>query len=266
MTSELQTGRIGYDESGHGTALVFIHGFPLDRTLWAQQRVALASRARCIAIDLPGFGESDVIAGATMSSYAAAVMSLLDQLGIERAALCGMSMGGYVAMACWREYADRVAGLVLCDTRATPDSDEQKLKRDEGVALVQSAGVAALAATQIPGLIGKRSRGSNPMLVEWMTQMMERQSAAGVIAALGAMRERPDSIPLLATVTVPTLIVVGDEDVLTPVSDSRRMLEALPTAAHGRLDIIAGAGHASCVERPATVTRSISDFLETWFS
>ncbi len=255
-------GKVAFDDNGRGNAIVFIHGFPLDRTLWSQQHISLASRARCISLDLPGFGESHSAATATsIEYYAGAAISLLDHLGVERATFCGLSMGGYVALSCWRHFSDRVAGLILCDTRATADSEEQKKNRDSAIELVRESGVKPLASSQIQGMLGKRTRETNPALVKWVLEMMQRQPADGVAAALSAMRDRPDSSPLLSTITVPVLIVVGEDDAITPPSDARQMLHALPQQARGQLDIIAGAGHASCVERPAAVTHAISDYL-----
>ena len=252
---------LAYEESGYGEAIVFIHGFPHDRSLWTQQRIALASRARCITPDLAGFGESSALPSVSMEKFADDVFLLLDHLQIDRATIAGLSMGGYVALACWRKYASRIDGLVLCDTRATPDSEEAKTKRNETIALVEREGVEVLADAQITGMLGKRTREKNPSVVESVLRMMRRQKKEGVIAALGALRDRPDSRPTLATITARTLIIVGEDDVITPPDDSRQMLDALPRAARAQLDIIAGAGHASCVERPAAVTRAIVDYL-----
>ena len=261
MIATINGRQVGFDDNGYGEPLVFIHGFPHDRSLWAQQRVSLASRARCIAPDLSGFGESEVNESASMDSFADDVIALLDHLGLERATICGLSMGGYVAFACWRRHRQRVAGLILCDTRANADTDEARAKRDETITLVERDGVAKLAAVQIQGMVGKRTRESNPAIVQSVQAMMSRQSPAAVVAALRALRDRPDSSPLLETITVPTLILVGEDDVITPPAESKRMFEALPTAALAQLDIIAGAGHASCVERPAAVTHAIADYL-----
>ena len=261
MIVQVNGRKLGYEESGYGEAIVFIHGFPHDRSLWSQQRVALASRARCITPDLAGFGESAPVASTSMESYADDIFLLLDHLEIDRATIAGLSMGGYIALACWRKYASRIDGMILCDTRATADNDAAKAKRNEAIALVEREGVAALAAQQITGMVGKRTREQNPALQETMMRMMSRQSREGVIAALAALRDRPDSTSTLGTMTARTLIVVGEDDVITPPSDSRAMLEMLPKAARAQLDIIAGAGHVSCVERPAAVTRAIVDYL-----
>jgi pimeloyl-ACP methyl ester carboxylesterase len=151
--------------------------------------------------------------------------------------------------------------LILCDTKASADTDEAKAKRNETIELVKREGVAKLAAAQIQGMVGKRTRESNPAVVRTVQTMMERQSPEAIIAALGALRDRPDATELLSTITAPTLILVGEDDVITPPAESRKMLEAMPSVAHAQLDIVAGAGHASCVERPAAVTHAIADYL-----
>lgn len=261
MMATIADRQVAFEDSGYGEPLVFVHGFPHDRSLWSQQRIALASRARCIALDLPGFGESETMADASIDGYADVVIGLLDHLGVERATICGLSMGGYVALGCWRRHASRVSGLILCDTKAGADTDEAKAKRNDAIAQVEQHGVPALAANQITGMLGKRTRESNPSLVQWMRAMMDRQPADGVVAALRALRDRPDATPLLPTITVPTLILVGEDDAITPPAESKRLLDALPEAARAQLDIIAGAGHASCVERPAAVTHAIADYL-----
>lgn len=165
MIANVNGRDIGYDDNGYGDALVFVHGFPHDRTLWSQQRISLASRARCIAPDLAGFGESTPRNDASVDGFADDIMLLLDHLGIERATICGLSMGGYVAMACWRRHPGRVAGLVLCDTKSGADNEEGKKKRNDAIALVERDGVAALAAAQITGMVGKRTRETNPSIM-----------------------------------------------------------------------------------------------------
>ena len=268
--------QLGVDDNGSGMPVVFLHGFPHDRSLWDQQRRALGPTVRCIALDLRGFGdstmtgtsgtgavtaESTVARAMTMDRYADDVAALLDVLAIDRAVVCGLSMGGYVATAMWRRHSARIAGLILCDTKGTPDTAEGRAKRDELIALATTKGALAVAERQLPGMVGTTTRERQPEVVAMMRQMMARQSVPAMVGALTAMRERPDSLATLASVTVPTLLLVGEDDVLTPVADARAMLAALPDQARGRLEILSGAGHVSCVERPAAVTHLLADFL-----
>lgn len=255
--------QIGYDDLGRGTPVLFLHGFPHDRALWGAQRTALAGQVRCITPDGRGFGLSSTHGPHSVEQYADDVAGLLDHLGIARAVICGLSMGGYVAMALWRRHPTRVAALALCDTRGGPDTEEGKLRRDEQIAQVRRHGVGAILDTLLTGMVGSSTRARRPDVVAMLRTMMARQPAAGVVGALQALRDRPDSRPSLGTITVPTLVVVGDEDVLTPIKEARAIAEALPAAARVRLEIIAGAGHVPCLERPAAMTHALSDFLAT---
>jgi len=255
--------RIGYDESGSGLPVVFLHGFPHDRTLWTAQRAALAAQARCLTPDLRGFGDSSTHGPFTMDQYADDVVALLDALGIPQAVICGLSMGGYVAFALWRRHPSRVRALVLCDTRAEADSLEARGRREAQIALVRAQGPSAIVEPMLTGMVGADTRAQRPEVLTGLRTMMGRQSAAGVIGALQALRDRPDSRPTLGTITVPVLVVVGDQDALTPIADARRIAEGLPPAARVRLEVIAGAGHVPCLERPSAMTHAIGDFLST---
>ena len=255
--------QLGVDDEGSGLPVVFLHGFPHDRSLWAQQRRALSSHVRCITPDLRGFGESTFAGPVSMDVYADDIAALLDVLDIDKAVIAGLSMGGYVAMAMWRRHAARVQGLVLCDTKTSADTAEGRGKRDELIALAQSSGAAAVAEKQIGGMVGKSTRERQPDVVEFMRAMMTRQSVAGIVGALQALRDRPNSHDTMSSITVPTLVVVGDEDVLTPPSDAHAMFTALTARATPTLEIVEASGHASCVERPAAVTHAIADFLAT---
>lgn len=259
----LQHRAFAYDDDGDGPPIVFIHGFPHDRTLWAHQRAALASRARVIVPDLCGFGESAAEGVMTVERYADDIIALLDVLAIERAVVCGLSMGGYIAMAMWRRAPQRISGLVFCDTKAAPDNDAGRAARDETITFVQQAGAGALAERQLPKMLGTSTHARRPEVVDAMRSMMTRQSVDGIVAALGALRDRPDSRETVQSISVPTLVVVGDDDQLTPLSDAQALIALLPPSAHARLEIIEDSGHAVCVERPSAVTHVISEFLNT---
>lgn len=261
MIATLHQVTLGYDDQGDGPPIVFLHGFPHDRSLWAHQRAALSTRARCIVPDLRGFGESSPDGPYSMDQYADDVVGLLDWLEIDDAIVCGLSMGGYVAMAMWRRHPERLRGLVLCDTRATADTDAARETRDELIALAKASGASAIAARQLPGMVGKSTRAARPMVDETMRAMMSRQPVAGMVGALTALRDRPDSQSTLASISVPTLVVVGEDDVITPMRDAQAMMALLPSAATPRLECIAGAGHVSCLERPAAINFVLAEFL-----
>ncbi len=263
MIAQLPGFQLGYEDSGDGLPLLMLHGFPHDRTLWTQQRRSLSARVRCIAPDLRGFGHSSTHGPYSMDQYADDVITLLNWLEIDAAVVCGLSMGGYVAMALWRRYPDRIRALILCDTKATADTEETRLKRDELIVVARREGARVIAERQLTGMVGQSTRERRPDVISFIREMMARQTVAGIVGALRALRDREDSRETLRTVTVPTLVLVGEEDALTPVSDARAMAALLPAAARVRMEIIAGAGHASCVERPAATTHAVADFLTT---
>ena len=262
MQTQIGDVRLAFDDVGLGLPVVFLHGFPHDRTLWTQQRIALSSRLRCIVPDLRGFGESTGVAH-DIDTFADDIAALLDQLEIEDAVICGLSMGGYIAMSMWRRHPGRVRALVLCDTKAGADTPEARTGRNDLIAKAKSEGAGAVAEAQIARMLGVDTHAERPEIVESMRAMMARQSTAAITGALQALRDRPDSRETLGTITVPTLVLVGEDDVLTPPSEAEAMMALLPPAAHAQLELIAGAGHVSCMERPAAVTHALADFLAT---
>ena len=248
----------GYDDVGAGLPIVFIHAFPLNRTMWAPQVSALVERCRCIAVDLRGFGETALAEPVSLDQYADDVVAVMDKLGVERAIVAGCSMGGYTAFALWRRHPERVRALVLADTKATADTDEARAKR---VALIETArtqGSTAVANLQIASLIGKTAREKQPDTYDAVHRMIAQTKPEAIVAALEAMMHRPDSTPTLATITVPTLVIVGDEDVPTPVKDARAMHQGIPGS---RLEIVAGAGHLANLERPAAFNHLMTEFV-----
>jgi 3-oxoadipate enol-lactonase len=248
----------GFDDEGQGDPVVFLHGFPLRRSIWKAQVAALSDRARCIVPDLRGFGESAALSPYSMDRYADDVAELLDHLQVERAVVCGLSMGGYVAFALWRRHPHRVRGLALLGTRAGADAVAGALRRRELMAIAAERGSGGIADQMMPGMLGKTTRERNPSLGDSVHAMLESAPIAGSIGALQAMLDRPDSTPTLGTITVPTLIVVGDEDVLTPVAESEVMHAGIRGS---HLEVIAGAGHLANIERPAAVNHVLGEFL-----
>src|SRR6185503_17495566 len=184
--------------------------------------------------------------------------ALMDAAKVERAIIAGLSMGGYVAFALWRRHRARVRALVLADTKAGADSPEAKQKRRDMIALAKERGSEGVADAMIGGMVGKSTREKSPEIVDAMHAMLTAAPVDGVVGALEALMERPDSAPTLATIDVPVLIVVGEEDALTPVKESEAMHAAI---AGSRLEVLSGAGHVSNVERPAAFNHVLTEFL-----
>lgn len=258
MITVIDGTEIGYDDVGSGLPLLFVHAFPLNRTMWAPQVSALVERCRCIAVDLRGFGETPARPPCSMDTYADDLARTMDHLRVERAVVAGCSMGGYVAFAMWRRHQDRVRALVLADTRATADTDEIRARRRSLIETARTQGSTAVANLQIASLIGKTAREKQPDTYDAVHRMIAQTSPDGIVGALEAMMARPDSTPTLETITVPTLIVVGDEDVPTPVSDAKAMHERI---AGSQLQVIANAGHLANLERPAAFNHLLTEFV-----
>lgn len=249
---------IGYDDVGTGIPVAFVHGFPHNRTLWAPQVGALVDRARCIAMDLRGFGESSRHGPFSIDQYADDVAMLLRSLGIDRAVVTGLSMGGYVAFSLWRRHRPLVRALVLADTRAGADGDEARGKRRALIELARTRGSGAVADGQITGMLGKTTREKRSAMIDTVHRMLENASVEGIVGALEAMMARVDSTETLAMIDVPTLVIVGDEDVLTPRSESEILRDAIRGS---HLEVIEHAGHVSNMERPAAFNHVLSEFL-----
>lgn len=249
---------LAIETRGSGQAVVFIHGFPLDRTIFRHQLDSLSGFRR-IGFDLRGMGQSDAPdLGYSMATYADDLAGLLDALGEEQVVLCGLSMGGYVAFEFLRRYRKRVRGLILLDTRAEADSAEGRKSRDALVVRVREQGAVAAAEAMLPRFF---SSGVPSEIIESVRNMILRTPVPGLIGALTAMRDRPDSSGLLPTlIGLPTLVIVGEEDAITPPIISRGMAAAIPEA---RLMEVSGAGHLPCAEQPVLTTRAMLKFLQS---
>jgi 3-oxoadipate enol-lactonase len=245
---------------GDGPAVLFIHGYPLDRSIWTHQVAALDGWTR-IAPDLRGMGQSDAPdLGYNMETYAADLAALLDLLGVDQVVLVGLSMGGYVAFEFLRRWSHRVRGLVLLDTRAEADTPEGKKARDAAAATAREEGAKAVAEATLPKVLGASTLAGAPATVERVRAMMAATPVAGMVGALGAMRDRPDSTPLLPDLAgIPVLVIVGDEDEVIPPAQARAMADAIPGSS---LVVIRSAGHLPTMERPVETTDALLAFLD----
>jgi len=259
-TTDVRGMQIAYRDTGrsHSETLLLIHGFPLDHRMWAPQLAGLAGSVRVLGPDLRGHGRSELPAGpVSMDSHADDLAALLDKLEIERAYIAGMSMGGYVAFAFWRRHAARVRGIILVDTRAEPDGPQAGAGRDAAMGRVAEFGMAAFADEMLPRLLAPGSL-TNARVVAAARAIMAGQPAEGMVAALGALRDRPDSRPTLETITAPVLVMAGEHDAITPPSDGAMMAAAIPGA---RFAVIPGAGHLSPLENPRRVNSLMRGFV-----
>ena len=256
----VEGGELAVEVRGTGPALVFIHGFPLDRSMWRHQ-LAGFGRWQRIAPDLRGFGHSAGHGGvaATLARHADDVAAVLDALGIRRAVLCGLSMGGYLLLEFWRRHAERVRALVFADTKAEADSAEGKRGRDAMAALAEREGSLAVAERMLPKMLAAASAVAQPELAGAVREMAFRASVPGIVAALAALRDRVDSRGLLAHIRVPAVVVGGAEDALTPPAVMQALADGIPGA---RFVSIPAAGHLAPLEQPLAVNRVLSEFLD----
>jgi len=252
---------ISVDVAGGGEPVLFVHAFPLDRRVWQTQIAALADSHRVIAPDLPGFGESGPPSAAmTIEDYADALAGLLAALEVrEPVTLCGLSLGGYIAFAFYRRHRNRLRRFVLCDTKAAADSLQKKADRELLAIEVLEQGTAKLAQNMPSNLLGQTTQRERPAIVETVRSMIADATPAGVAAASRAMASRPDSTSLLAEIKVPTLVVCGEEDAISPPPEMREMADRIPGSAYVE---IAGAGHLAPFESPREFNESLLRFLK----
>jgi pimeloyl-ACP methyl ester carboxylesterase len=264
MQVQLPDITIAYEDSGPQLStrptILFIHGYPLNRKLWQLQISDLADSARMLIPDLRGFGESHAALGPySMELLADDCNAFLDQLGVvESIIICGLSMGGYIAFAFFRKYSWRVRGLILTATRAGADSLEAKTNRDKAIALAEKEGSEAIVRLMLPKMLSAQTYASRPELVEHVRGILSSASVHGITGVLAGMRDRPDSTPLLAQITVPTLLIFGEEDQFVPRSE----IEAMRDAIHGsQLHLILNAGHLPNLEQPETYNALVRAYL-----
>jgi 3-oxoadipate enol-lactonase len=258
MLTQVNGITLAFNDQGTGLPLVFLHAFPLNRTMWADQEKALSSQFRVITIDLRGHGESDApLWRYTLDQAADDICGLLDHLSIKQAVFVGLSMGGYILFAFYRTYAERVNGMILADTRAQADTGDGKRARYEMAQIAHKQGSSAIADMMIPKLLSPATIQTRPELVQRVRTMIEGNQMSGIAGDLMAMAERPDSVPFLQQIICPTQIIVGELDVPTPPSDARLMAERIPNA---RLAVIPGAGHLSNLEQPESFNEAIRSF------
>ncbi|HEX2050639.1 MAG TPA: alpha/beta fold hydrolase [Actinomycetota bacterium] len=248
------------DTGGPGRIVLLVHAFPFDGRMWDGQVARFGDRQRLLVPDLPGFGDSSVPddpAAYSIDAYADHLAALLDDAGARDAVVCGVSMGGYVALALWRRHRARVAALVLADTRAGADTPEVARRRAEQQETIHRDGITAVADATLDRLLSERAVARDAQLRARTRALME-QPAAGYVGALEAMRTRHDATADVAGVDAPALVIVGEDDVITPPDEARRLHEAIRGS---QLVVIPAAGHLPNLEAPDEFDAALAGFL-----
>lgn len=254
----VENREIHYAEQGEGPLAVFIHGYPLDHTLWLEQLSGLSDIRRVVAVDLPGYGMSERVTGAalTMEALADSVAGLIEALEYDQADIIGLSMGGYVALALWEMYPAAFRSLVLANTKSGADSEAAKAGREAQAQSVVSEGREQLAGKLAGALLAP---AHDLTAAARLRTMVESTPVETIVASLRGMAARPDRTGLLSSISVPTLILSGEEDGLIPPLDSHEMSTAIPDS---EFLVIPGAGHLTPIERPDAFTEALRSFWQ----
>lgn len=249
-------------DQGSGPPILFVHGFPLDHTMWRPQLDVFSDSYRTIAPDLRGFGGSGVTPGTvTMEQFADDLIALLDAMQVmEPITFCGLSMGGYIAWQFARKQPQRLKALILCDTRAVADTPEAAENRHKLAASVLEHGPEVVAKAMLPKLFASKTGEPHPTTVDSLREVMLRTNPEGIAAALRGMAQRPDVTDLLPSIRCPALALVGEEDQISPPDEMQKIADALPNA---RFRTIPHAGHMAPVENPEAVNAAIREFLQS---
>ncbi|MCC6970427.1 MAG: alpha/beta fold hydrolase [Phycisphaerales bacterium] len=256
MRVQTSMGDFAFDDTGRGRPLVLLHGFPIDRSMWRPLTPPIRDGWRVIAPDLPGFGESTVRAQCSIADLADAVFAVLDAIGVrEKIVLGGLSMGGIVCFDAWRRYAHRIAAILLIDTRPNAETAEGRAARYSVALSVEKDGPKVVADSMRGRLFALATPAD--LQEQWFARI-SAQPRIGTAACARALGDRADSWPTLATINVPTLIIVGDQDAITPPDLAKEMHTKI-TGSH--LAIINGAGHMPPVEQPSATADAINAFL-----
>jgi len=252
---------IFYDTTGAGPAVILLHPFPLHHEFWLPAAQFLGARYRLIMPDLRGHGESGLgEAPATLEKHAADVVRVMDDAGVERAPLVGVSIGGYVIFEFWRRSRERVRALVLSNTKAPDDTPEARNARLESAKDVLERGTGTFFEGMLEKCLGETTRLLRPDLVRGSLGMMRAMSAEDVAGVQRGMAERADSRAILSTIDVPTLILTGDEDRMTGIPEAEAMKAKIPRS---QMKVVAKAGHYSAWEQPEEVGRVLRQFLDS---
>lgn len=250
-----------YTDDGSGLPVLFVHAFPLNSSMWRAQRRDLSSFFRILTFDLPGFGRGGAFPEQfSIDDAADMAAALLDDRDIDRAVVCGCSMGGYIAMAMLRRHPERLAGLVLANTRAGADTPVARDNRARQAAQVREGGMSDFLDEMLGKLLGETTVATSPDVVRLVEEIMQRATPEGIAGMLEAMSARPDSTDDLRETQLPTCVIAGEEDTLILPAEAEKMVEL---RGDGELNIVPNCGHLSCLERPIRFNAIIRTFLQT---
>ena len=251
---------ISYQVTGDGPPLILLHPFPAHHGIWLPVAEQLSSRHRCVLPDLRGHGASEVGEGpATMQKLAEDLDRLCRECDVERAVFAGSSIGGYILFEFWRRHRERVQALVLSNTRAEPDTEQGRANRMRSIEDAHLRGTAPFLDAQTQILIGETTRRNRPDVATRARSMMEKLTVNGLVALQQGMAERLDSVPTLRDVNVPTLVIAGEEDTLTPLANAQVMQCCIRGA---KLSVIPKVGHYAGFENPDEFARVLRQFLD----
>ena len=262
MRTFLNDVTINYTERGmpQGLPVVFIHGFPFNQEMWDPQINILPNNVYGITYDVRGHGNSDVGDGQfTIELFVDDLIALLDHLHIEKAVFCGLSMGGYIALRTFERHPDRVCGLILSDTKSEPDTDAVKIKRAVTMKTVKAAGVRAFAEEFVKAIFWEKTFERNPSAIAFIKKIIFENTSRGICGTLLALASRTDTTTALASINIPTCIIVGEHDKLTPPSDARTMHTMITGS---ELHILPYAAHMSNLENTQEFNQRIIAFLK----
>lgn len=263
MIAALHDLSIVYEDTGPATRspVVFLHGFPLNRHMWNPQWEAYAKTYRLLRFDQRGHGETGPGDGQfTIEFMVDDLIGLLDELHVQKAVLCGLSMGGYVALRAVERHLDRFMGLVLCDTRSEGDTDRSRILRSSAIKTIKDKGINEFVGPFLESLFAEETRLHHPELVESIRSSIHTSSPLGLCGALLAMAGRTDTTAMLASIRIPTLILVGERDRLTPPDQAQALHERIPGSSFA---VIPKAGHLSNLENPASFNHHLGHFLKS---
>lgn len=261
MKIRLNNNTINYTERGlpQGVPVVFIHGFPFNHTMWEPQMKALPNHFRAITYDVRGHGESDVGDGQyTIELFVDDLLALLDHLVIDQVILCGLSMGGYIALRAQERHPERIKALVLCDTKSEADTNEGRIKRSATVKSIKTSGVGPFADEFVKSIFAPQTFQTQPEVIETVKAAIRGNSPIGICGTLLALACRTDTTASISTIKVPTLILVGEHDTLTPPSASEAMQRLIPKS---ELHILPQAAHMSNLESAPDFNKYLIEFL-----